>query len=135
MGLYGEVGSIMTTAKKYHREKAAYAGFQQAAEEEFGDALWYFTTLCRRLGVSIETIFSEAVKQDGYSKILAASDLPYGPVSHISSARPLPILEKALLKLGEATAHCLESRNWINGHALCCTRSQIATYRHFKRPT
>ena len=107
MGLYGEVGSIMTTAKKPYREKAAYVGFQEAAEEEFGDALWYFTTLCRRLGVSIDTIFSEAVKQDGYSKILAASDLPNGPISHISSARPLPILDKALLKLGEATAALL----------------------------
>ncbi|WP_245969717.1 hypothetical protein [Thiocapsa rosea] len=38
MGLYGEVGSIMAAAKKYRREKAAYPGFKEALEEEFGDA-------------------------------------------------------------------------------------------------
>lgn len=76
-------------------------------EEEFGDALWYFTVLCRRLGVNIDTIFSEAVKQNGYRQIIATSDLPDGPVSHISSGKPLPILERALLKLGEATAALL----------------------------
>ena len=53
MGLFGEVGSIMATAKKNHREKAAYAGYRQAVEEEFGDALWYFTTLCRRLDIGV----------------------------------------------------------------------------------
>ena len=111
MGLYGEVGSIMATAKKHHREKAAYSGYQQAVEEEFGDALWYFTALCRRLDVSIETILSEAVNQDGYSKIIAASDLPDGPVSHISSASPPPDLEKVLLSLGRATAALLGIRN------------------------
>ena len=107
MGLYGEVGSIMATAKKHHREKTAYAGYQQAVEEEFGDALWYYTALCRRLDVRIDTIFSEAVNRDEYNKIIAASDLPDGPVSHISSAISLPDLDKALLSLGGATAALL----------------------------
>ena len=140
MGLYGEVGSIMTTAKKPHREKAAYVGFQQAAAEEFGDALWYFTTLCRRLGVSIDTIFSEAVEQDGYSKIIAASDLPDGPVSHISSARPLPVLDKALLKLGEATAALLgtkkldkRTRDLLCTFADCYLQALQAAHMSFSR--
>ena len=107
MGLYGEVGSIMATAKKHHREKAAYAGYQQAVEEEFGDALWYFTALCRRLGIGVDTLLSEAVSQGTYSKIIAASDLPDGPVSHISSASPLPDFEKVLLSMGRATAALL----------------------------
>ena len=51
LGLFGEVGGILAAAKKHHREKEAYVGYQQALEEEFGDVLWYFATLCRRLGV------------------------------------------------------------------------------------
>ena len=47
-GLYGEVGGIMSTAKKHIREKSAYPGFRRAAEEEFGDTLWYLAALCRR---------------------------------------------------------------------------------------
>ncbi len=107
MGLFGEVGSIMATAKKYHREKAAYAGYQQAVEEEFGDALWYFTTLCRRLGIGVDIILSEAVDQDRYSKFIAASDLLDGPVSHISSVIKSSDLDKTLLNLGKATAALL----------------------------
>ena len=102
MGLFGEVGSIMATTKKYTREDEAYAGYQQAVEEEFGDALWYLTTLCRRLGVSVDSIFSKVTNQDRYSKSIAASDLPDGPVSHISSVNYLPTLDEVLLKLGEA---------------------------------
>ena len=57
MGLYGEVGSIMATSKKYYREKKAYAGYRAAVEEEFGDAFWYFSALCRRLSLNIEKVF------------------------------------------------------------------------------
>lgn len=107
MGLFGEVGSIMTTAKKYYREKEVYTGYQQAVEEEFGDALWYFTALCRRLGIGVDTIISEAANQDGYSKSIAASDLLDGPVSHISSVSESSDLDKTFLNLGEATAALL----------------------------
>ena len=102
MGLFGEVGSIMATTKKYTREDEAYAGYQQAVEEEFGDALWYFTTLCRRLGVGVDSIFSNVSNQDKYSQCIAASDLPAGPISHISSVSQLPTLDETLLNLGEA---------------------------------
>ena len=107
MGLFGEVGSIMATAKKQLREKTAYAGYQQAVEEEFGDALWYFTALCRRLGLGVDAIFSKVANQDGYVKTIAASDLPDGPVSHILSVSTLPDLVETLLNLGEATAALL----------------------------
>ena len=111
MGLFGEVGGIMATVKKHIREDVAYAGYQQVVEEEFGDVLWYFNALCRRLHVGVDTIFSEAANQDGYSKIIAASDLPDGPVSHISSVNELPTLDKTLLCLGEATAALLSIKS------------------------
>ncbi len=107
MGLFGEVGSIMATAKKAHREQEAYVGFKQAVEEEFGDVLWYFTTLCRRLGTGVDIIVSETTDRSRYSKVVAASDLLDGPVSHISSVGELHDLDKTLLNLGEATAALL----------------------------
>ena len=81
MGLFGEVGSIMATAKKRLREKTAYADaeYQQAVEEEFGDTFWYFTALCRRLGIDVDAILSETANQDGYIKTIAASDLSGRP--------------------------------------------------------
>ena len=50
----------MATAKKFHREKDAYAGYRHAVEEEFGDALWYFTALCRRLDARADEIAGAA---------------------------------------------------------------------------
>ena len=57
LGLFGEVGSVMSVAKKHRREREAYPEHQRAAEEEFGDVLWYLVTLCRRLGIDAETVF------------------------------------------------------------------------------
>src|SRR5690554_5488277 len=57
LGLYGEVGSIMSASKKYRREKKAYVGYREAVEEELGDALWYFSALCRRLDIKLGDIF------------------------------------------------------------------------------
>ncbi len=104
LGLFGEVGGILAAAKKHHREKEAYVGYQQALEEEFGDVLWYFTALCRRLGVDVDSIFSDARKHDGYNHI----DLPDGPVPHISS---FSTLAEPLLNLGGATAALLRVKN------------------------
>lgn len=107
MGLFGEVGGIMATAKKLHREKESYAGYQRAVEDEFGDVLWYFAALCRRLDIGVDDIFSDTVSAGGYSKTVAANDRRNGPVSHISSVDALPSLDETLLSLGEAAATLL----------------------------
>ena len=104
MGLFGEVGSIMATVKKAHREHAAFAGYQQAVEEEFGDVLWYFATLCRRLDIGVDVILAETIEQSKYKMVVAASDHLDGPVSQVSYVGKLHHLDKTLLNLGEATA-------------------------------
>ena len=140
MGLFGEVGSIMTTVKKYVREEKAYTGYQQAVEEEFGDTLWYFTTLCRRLGTSIDTIFSETANQDSYSKHIAASDLPDSTVSYVLSIDELPALEEALLNLGEATVALFgiqslndETHKLLQKFSDCYLQALQATNLHFSK--
>lgn len=72
-GLYGEVGGIMAAAKKHVREKSAYPGFKKAAEEEFGDALWYLAAICRRVDYSLADIFSEAGDHEDFQRLGAAS--------------------------------------------------------------
>ena len=98
----------MATAKKLHREKEAYAGYQHAVVEEFGDTLWYFTSLCRRLDYGIDDIFSRAASGEGYDDMVAASDLVDGPLSRISVANDLPPLDEILLRLGDAAAALLQ---------------------------
>ncbi|HTR35017.1 MAG TPA: nucleoside triphosphate pyrophosphohydrolase family protein [Bryobacteraceae bacterium] len=110
LGLFGEVGSIMATAKKFHREKEAYAGYRHAVEEEFGDALWYFTALCRRLGIRMDEVLSDAATGNDYSTLIAANDLIDGPISRIATPLAVPELDPALLALGEATSNLFALR-------------------------
>jgi NTP pyrophosphatase (non-canonical NTP hydrolase) len=110
MGLFGEVGSVMSTAKKFHREKEAYAGYRHAVEEEFGDALWYFTALCRRLNVRVDEILAAAARGEGYASSVAANDLIASPISHVATPLAAPGLDTALLQLGEAVSALLALR-------------------------
>jgi NTP pyrophosphatase (non-canonical NTP hydrolase) len=111
LGLFGEVGSIMATAKKFHREKEAYAGYRHAVEEEFGDALWYLAALCRRLNLRVDEIFSEAAGSASYGASVAANDLVDSPISHVATPLAVPELDPALLQLGEAVTSLFALRN------------------------
>jgi len=91
LGLFGEVGSIMATAKKFHREGEAYAGYRHAVEEEFGDALWYFTALCRRLRIRVDEVLAGAAKEETHA-------------TSIATPLTVPGLDAALLQLGEAAS-------------------------------
>jgi len=119
LGLFGEVGSIMATAKKLHREKEVYSGYRNAVEEEFGDALWYFTALCRRLNTRMDEILSEAATGKDYSIQVAANDLVGGPISRIATPLIASELDPALLILGETTSKLFsirESRDNAHPH-------------------
>jgi NTP pyrophosphatase (non-canonical NTP hydrolase) len=111
LGLFGEVGSIMATAKKLHREKEVYSGYRHAVEEEFGDALWYFTALCRRLNMRMDDILSDAASGEDYSTQIAANDLVSGPISRIATPLMVSDLDPALLVLGEATSRLFSLRD------------------------
>lgn len=107
-GLYGEVGSIMTTSKKYHREKNAYPGFRDAVEEELGDAFWYFSALCRRLNFKLTDIFDLATTKY-QSKTISANSQPNSPISQAISLHQPNNLDIALIELGHMTAHLLKA--------------------------
>jgi hypothetical protein len=106
-GLFGEVGGIMTAAKKHHREGAVFVGYRRAVEEEFGDTLWYLAALCRRLKISLEGLFSRAIDNDEYHSVLAASDVENGALARITLPRDGTSLDDALLVLGERASHLL----------------------------
>ena len=110
-GLYGEVGGIMATAKKHVREKSAYPGFRLAAEEEFGDTLWYLAAICRRMQVPLEEIFTEAANHGNFKNVGAASDIATGVLAYIAIPVAPPIsLDATLVRLGQAAAALLGNK-------------------------
>lgn len=106
-GLYGEVGSVMATSKKHHREQEAYLGFRNAVVEEFGDVLWYFAAIGRRLNLPIDAIFAKVSESSTLEAGVVASDLAEWPLAVASRVTPAPALDPALLKLGADAAALL----------------------------
>jgi NTP pyrophosphatase (non-canonical NTP hydrolase) len=107
LGLFGEVGSVMSAVKKHKREGSAFLGFRQTVEEEFGDALWYFTALCRRMEINVAEIFAGVAKNGKYSTAIAASNVPGGALSEVVSVTNMPKLDDVLLRLGSSAASLL----------------------------
>jgi NTP pyrophosphatase (non-canonical NTP hydrolase) len=56
LGLFGEVGSLLSALKKKQRDKDAYAAYHESVIEELGDTLWYFANGALRAGLSLSTI-------------------------------------------------------------------------------
>jgi NTP pyrophosphatase (non-canonical NTP hydrolase) len=108
-GLYGEVGGIMSTAKKHIREKSAYPGFKRAAEEEFGDTLWYLAALCRRLEIPLDELFAEAASREHFKTVGAASDMVDGAFAHIAMPISNDSVDTTLFRLGRSAAALLGS--------------------------
>lgn len=117
LGLYGEIGSILSAAKKLYREKNAFLKYRLVVEEEFGDAFWYFTILCGRLGYDLDSIFVKTTNKDEFSALLAATDQIDAPLSKICLVTISPEEDLALLDLGKATA-ALFGLNHSNSDAL-----------------
>lgn len=109
LGLYGEVGSVMSTSKKWHREKAAFAGYRRDVEEELGDALWYIAAMCRRLGVKLTEVFAEVLRGDGLSSSVAANSDAGSPLAQVFSIKETAARDHIMLSLGEKAAKLLGS--------------------------
>lgn len=115
MGLYGEVGGIMSSAKKHVREGDAYPSFKRAAEEEFGDTLWYFNAVCRRVNASLEQIFAEAANGSSFAKTCAASDAAPGAVAHVATPVNAESIDESLFRLGLCAAELLRNPDQLCG--------------------
>ncbi len=53
LGLFGEIGSLLSEAKKKQRDPVAYLGYERTVLEEFGDVLWYLAAVATRSEISI----------------------------------------------------------------------------------
>lgn len=106
LGLFGEVGSVMSTSKKLHREKGAFSfGYLCNVEEELGDTLWYIAALCRRMKIGLSDLFSEVFEGNEHlaSEVATGDSRAWGV-----SINDLVTLDSILLRLGGRAASLLD---------------------------
>ncbi|MGO8865549.1 MAG: nucleoside triphosphate pyrophosphohydrolase family protein [Alphaproteobacteria bacterium] len=65
LGLFGEVGSVLSELKKKQRDKDSYIAYHDSAIEELGDAFWYFANASLRAGLSLSAIAERVPKNLG----------------------------------------------------------------------
>ena len=75
LGIAGETGTLLAEFKKKIRDKDSYEGFQERAEEELGDILWYLSNIASRMGLSLSEIASKNL-QKTYERWPMAGDTP-----------------------------------------------------------
>lgn len=108
MGLFGEVGSVLSNYKKRRREKEAYKEYHYLSDlEEFGDVMWYFSAICRRFDIEIDSIFSDILSSSDQKNFLAAGRDPLWPITSLNKVTSDASLDPALLDLGETAANLL----------------------------
>jgi NTP pyrophosphatase (non-canonical NTP hydrolase) len=56
LGLFGEVGTLLSALKKKQRDQESYVGYNDAIIEEFGDALWYFSNIASRASLKLNVL-------------------------------------------------------------------------------
>ncbi len=114
LGLFGEVGSLMATSKKYHREGEAYAAHRDAVIDEFGDTLWYLAALCRRLGYSLEDVLAEASQGGGITSDLITGTSSNFPIASIRTSEGRAAFDELLVSLGQGAADLLSAGGGID---------------------
>jgi NTP pyrophosphatase (non-canonical NTP hydrolase) len=63
LGIYGEVGSLLSELKKKQRDAGSYVGYAESVVEELGDVMWYFTNIAARANLSLETLAQRMTRE------------------------------------------------------------------------
>ncbi len=63
LGLFGEVGTLLSALKKKQRDRESFIGYTDAVIEEFGDVLWYFSNIASRASLKL-SVLSQRIPLD-----------------------------------------------------------------------
>lgn len=63
LGLFGEVGTLLSALKKKQRDQDSYAGYSESVLEEFGDVLWYFSNIASRASLDLSVLAQRSYKK------------------------------------------------------------------------
>ena len=118
LGLFGEVGSLLSALKKKQRDREAFSAYHDSVIEELGDTLWYFANATLRSGLTLSSV--------AYHTPATLADWDYhgrsGPKTFADLQRPSPAfagpvandaVERRLIALAGKVGHLLE--DWSSG--------------------
>lgn len=114
LGLYGEVGSLLSELKKKQRDKDAYQAYHESTIEEFGDTLWYFANIASRAGLRLSDVAHRSSAGYGNWNDTDATvtfERLQTALSPAQSPEPLGNVERGLLTLAGKVGLLLDDYN------------------------
>lgn len=121
LGLFGEVGGLLSALKKKQRDKDAFVAYHDAVLEELGDALWYFANAALRAELPLSTIAQRAPATlhnwdyHGLTRAVTFADLQQSTQA-FAGPTATDAVEHRLLTLAGKVGRLLE--DWSNGRIL-----------------
>lgn len=128
LGLFGEVGSLLSALKKKQRDKASYIGYDDSVIEEFGDVLWYFSNIAARAGLDLSNLAQKMSRNlTDWDETKIDEFGTFGEIQPLSSTtKPFAssVYEQRLIELAGKVGRLLDD---VGGNRIACNRDGLAT--------
>jgi NTP pyrophosphatase (non-canonical NTP hydrolase) len=103
LGLFGEVGTLLSSLKKKQRDRESFFGYTEAVVEEFGDVLWYFSNIASRASLSLNMI-AQKISRDlqNWDEVKPESTVTFNDLQsekNVDGSPESPAFEASLIAL------------------------------------
>ena len=139
LGLFGEVGSLLSALKKKQRDRASYIGYEDSILEEFGDVLWYFSNVAARANLDL-SVLAQKMSRDlsDWDETEPHEFGTFGDIQPVSSIAPNHsnvVFEQRLIELAGKTGRLMDdvganriehNRDALAGHLVEIFRALVS---------
>jgi len=114
LGLFGEVGTLLSALKKKQRDRDSFVGYSEIVIEEFGDVLWYLSNIAWRVSLSFSDL-AKHVPCDQQARRAIEREQSRSPDSPEFESAVIALAGKAGLLLNEFSAgHVVSNRDLLS---------------------
>ena len=116
LGLFGEVGTLLSALKKKQRDKDSYVGYSEAVLEEFGDVLWYLSNVASRASLRLRDFAQQVFDNMSTTNVLEQNQRRSADSPEFEAA-VIALAGKAGLLLNEFSGGRIgEDRDLLSSH-------------------
>ncbi|MET3497831.1 nucleoside triphosphate pyrophosphohydrolase family protein [Variovorax boronicumulans] len=106
LGLFGEVGSLLSALKKRNRDGSSLDRYRSAVVEELGDTLWYFANVASRGGLELVVLAQRMFRDlEDWDEVEYGHE--FGSFADIQAIQDGPISETEFNKRATDLAGCV----------------------------